>query len=313
MKKDKIIIIGSGNVGSATAFTFTLKGLGDEIGIIDVDEDRVQGDVLDLEDASVLCKQKKIFKASYEDCKDADIIIITAGVNQKEGETRIDLLNRNITILKDIINNIVLSGFDGIIIMATNPVDIMAYAAYKLSGLPKNKIIGSGTVLDTLRLRKILSDLLNVSPASVHAYMMGEHGDSEFAIWSNAYISAIPLKEWFYLKGISNQKEVLDIIEHKVRTRAYDIINLKGATYYGIALSLSKIVEAILDDKNEILTVSSLLEGEFKSHDVFTGVPAIISKDGVKEIIDLKLDDNEYADIHKSIKILKDQIEKIDI
>lgn len=313
MKKDKIIIIGSGNVGSATAFTFTLKGLGDEIGIIDIDEDRVQGDVLDLEDASVLCKQKKIFKASYEDCKDADIIIITAGVNQKEGETRIDLLNRNITILKDIINNIVLSGFDGIIIMATNPVDIMAYAAYKLSGLPKNKIIGSGTVLDTLRLRKILSDLLNVSPASVHAYMMGEHGDSEFAIWSNAYISAIPLKEWFYLKGISNQKEVLDIIEHKVRTRAYDIINLKGATYYGIALSLSKIVEAILDDKNEILTVSSLLEGEFKSHDVFTGVPAIISKDGVKEIIDLKLDDNEYADIHKSIKILKDQIEKIDI
>lgn len=313
MKKDKIIIIGSGNVGSATAFTFTLKGLGDEIGIIDIDEDRVQGDVLDLEDASVLCKQKKIFKASYEDCKDADIIIITAGVNQKEGETRIDLLNRNITILKDIINNIVLSGFDGIIIMATNPVDIMAYAAYKLSGLPKNKIIGSGTVLDTLRLRKILSDLLNVSPASVHAYMMGEHGDSEFAIWSNAYISAIPLKEWFYLKGISNQKEVLDIIEHKVRTRAYDIINLKGATYYGIALSLSKIVEAILDDKNEILTVSSLLEGEFKSHDVFTGVPAIISKDGVKEIINLKLDDNEYADIHKSIKILKDQIEKIDI
>ncbi len=313
MKKDKIIIIGSGNVGSATAFTFTLKGLGDEIGIIDIDEDRVQGDVLDLEDASVLCKQKKIFKASYEDCKDADIIIITAGVNQKEGETRIDLLNRNITILKDIINNIVLSGFDGIIIMATNPVDIMAYAAYKLSGLPKNKIIGSGTVLDTLRLRKILSDLLNVSPASVHAYMMGEHGDSEFAIWSNAYISAIPLKEWFYLKGISNQKEVLDIIEHKVRTRAYDIINLKGATYYGIALSLSKIVEAILDDKNEILTVSCLLEGEFKSHDVFTGVPAIISKDGVKEIIDLKLDDNEYADIHKSIKILKDQIEKIDI
>lgn len=313
MKKDKIIIIGSGNVGSATAFTFTLKGLGDEIGIIDINEDRVLGDVLDLEDASVLCKQKKIFKATYEDCKDADIIIITAGVNQKEGETRIDLLNRNITILKDIINNIVLSGFDGIIIMATNPVDIMAYAAYKLSGLPKNKVIGSGTVLDTLRLRKILSDLLNVSPSNVHAYMMGEHGDSEFAIWSNAYISAIPLKEWFYLKGISHQDEVLDIIEHKVRTRAYDIINLKGATYYGIALSLSKIVQAILYDKNEILTVSCLLEGEFKSHNVFTGVPAIINKDGIKEIIDLKLDDIEYRDIHKSIKILKDQIEKIDI
>lgn len=313
MKKDKIIIIGSGNVGSATAFTFTLKGLGDEIGIIDINEDRVLGDVLDLEDASVLCKQKKIFKASYEDCKDADIIIITAGVNQKEGETRIDLLNRNITILKDIINNIVLSGFDGIIIMATNPVDIMAYAAYKLSGLPKNKVIGSGTVLDTLRLRKILSDLLNVSPSNVHAYMMGEHGDSEFAIWSNAYISAIPLKEWFYLKGISHQDEVLDIIEHKVRTRAYDIINLKGATYYGIALSLSKIVQAILYDKNEILTVSCLLEGEFKSHNVFTGVPAIINKDGIKEIIDLKLDDSEYRGIHKSIKILKDQIEKIDI
>lgn len=313
MKKDKIIIIGSGNVGSATAFTFTLKGLGDEIGIIDINEDRVLGDVLDLEDASVLCKQKKIFKATYEDCKDVDIIIITAGVNQKEGETRIDLLNRNITILKDIINNIVLSGFDGIIIMATNPVDIMAYAAYKLSGLPKNKVIGSGTVLDTLRLRKILSDLLNVSPSNVHAYMMGEHGDSEFAIWSNAYISAIPLKEWFYLKGISHQDEVLDIIEHKVRTRAYDIINLKGATYYGIALSLSKIVQAILYDKNEILTVSCLLEGEFKSHNVFTGVPAIINKDGIKEIIDLKLDDSEYRDIHKSIKILKDQIEKIDI
>lgn len=313
MKKDKIIIIGSGNVGSATAFTFTLKGLGDEIGIIDINEDRVLGDVLDLEDASVLCKQKKIFKATYEDCKDADIIIITAGVNQKEGETRIDLLNRNITILKDIINNIVLSGFDGIIIMATNPVDIMAYAAYKLSGLPKNKIIGSGTVLDTLRLRKILSDLLNVSPSNVHAYMMGEHGDSEFAIWSNAYISAISLKEWFYLKGISNQDEVLDIIEHKVRTRAYDIINLKGATYYGIALSLSKIAQAILYDKNEILTVSCLLEGEFKSHNVFTGVPAIINKDGIKEIIDLKLDDSEYSGIHKSIKILKDQIEKIDI
>lgn len=305
----KIIVIGSGAVGASFSYALTLLDVGDSVGIIDINKKKALGDVLDLKDADVHTASNKIFLADYEDCKDAKVVVITAGIPQKPGETRLELLNKNLNLMKEITSNVMKSGFKGIFLIATNPVDVMSYACYKFSGLSKNQVIGSGTVLDTSRLQSELSNHLNIDPKNVHAYILGEHGDSEFAIWSNSYISAIPLKEWLQRKGI-NEEVFLPFIEESVRNKAYNIIDLKGATYYGIGMSLTKIVEAILNDSNTILTVSAYLEGEFRQEDIFIGVPAIINKDGIKEVIDLKLTSEESLKMNESAKIIKEQIRK---
>lgn len=313
MKKSKIIIIGDGRVGESLAFALTIKGLGDELGLIDINEKKALGDALDLLDAGTFAKQKNIFKASYEDTIDADIVVICAGLSQNEGETRLELLNKNVNIIRDITKKVVNAGFNGIFLMATNPVDILSYVCLKESGFPKNKVIGSGTVLDTTRLRRELSDELKIDSRNVHAYIMGEHGDSSFAVWSSAYISSVPIKEWLYLEGYNNPQFILDKNELEVINKAYEIINLKGATYYGIALGLCKIIEAIIYDENCILTVSAYLEGEFYNHDVCTGCPAVINKEGIKKIVNLKLSNEEQIKMNKSVNIIKENIRSLNI
>ena len=257
---------------------------------------------------------KKIYSAEFSDCSDAQIVVISAGLPQKEGQTRLELLNSNLNLIKEIVENVMSTGFNGIFLVATNPVDILTKAVYKYSGLPKNQVIGSGTVLDTARLRKELSQDLGVDARNIHAYIMGEHGDSEFAVFSQASIGPIKLREW--LTDMNPNFDVnfyFNKTEMKVRNTAYDIINLKGSTYYGIARSLAKITKAILDDDNSIMTVSTLLEGEYNENNICIGVPAVVNKYGVVKVIDMELDDIETKKFKESSKIIKDRLKSCNL
>ena len=254
----KVILVGDGAVGSSYAYAMALQGIAEEFGIVDVVKDRTEGDALDLADATALTYPKKIYSAESSDCKDADLVVITAGAPQKPGETRLDLVNKNLKILSSIVKPIVESGFDGIFLVAANPVDILTYATWKLSGFPKNKVIGSGTSLDTSRLRVALGDLVGIrDPRSVHAYIMGEHGDSEFAAYSAATIGGLPVLDWAEKNGVT--KEQLAKLEDDVRNKAYTIINKKGATFYGVATALARISRAILRDEDAVLPVSAYM------------------------------------------------------
>lgn len=310
----KIILIGNGCVGSSYAFAITLLGIGKELGIIDINKKKTIGDAIDLSDAVSYSSQKKIYSADYQDCSDAQIVVISAGLPQKEGQTRLELLNSNLKLIKDIVDKVMDSGFNGIFLVATNPVDILTKAVYKYSSLPKNQVIGSGTVLDTARLRKELSHDLGVDARNIHAYIMGEHGDSEFAVFSQALIGPIKLREW--LTDMNPNFDVdfyFNKTEIKVRNTAYDIINLKGSTYYGIARSLAKITKAILDDDNSIMTVSTLLEGEYEENDIYIGVPAVVNKYGVVKVIDMELDEIEKKKFKTSAKIIKDRLKSCNL
>ena len=310
----KIILIGNGCVGSSYAFAITLLGIGKELGIIDTNKKKTIGDAIDLADAVSYSSQKKIYSADYQDCSDAQIVVIAAGLPQKEGQTRLELLNSNLELIKDIVDKVMDSGFNGIFLVATNPVDILTKAVYKYSSLPKNQVIGSGTVLDTARLRKELSHDLGVDARNIHAYIMGEHGDSEFAVFSQALIGPIKLREW--LTDMNPNFDVdfyFNKTEIKVRNTAYDIINLKGSTYYGIARSLAKITKAILDDDNSIMTVSTLLEGEYEENNIYIGVPAVVNKYGVVKVIDMELDEIEKKKFKTSAKIIKDRLKSCNL
>lgn len=250
----------------------------------------------------------------YSDCKDAEIVVVTAGVAQKPGQTRLELAEVNTKIVKDITKNIMASGFNGIIIVASNPVDLMTYVVYKVSGLPKNKVIGSGTVLDTARLRYMIADYMDVSSKNVHAYIMGEHGDSSFVPWSHCYVGCKKLTDIIKDKG--RPMEDLEKIHQNVINAAYEIINRKKATYYGIGMSLNRLVRAILDNENSILTVSTYLEnGEYGQNDVYIGVPAVINQNGVRELMELELNTEEQEKLNNSCNLIKkmreDSIEKI--
>lgn len=308
MKKDKIILIGDGAVGSSYAFALTLQGVGREIGIIDLNKEKAEGDAMDLSDALAFTAPKNIYSADYEDCADAKIVAITAGVPQKPGETRLQLVDKNLKVFKSIIESVIASGFDGIFLIASNPVDILAYATLKYSGFPKNRVIGTGTVLDSSRFRKEIAELTNVDARSVHAYIMGEHGDTEFPVWSHANIGGLPINEWL------QQNEVDEVVLlnsfNKVRDAAYEIINRKGATFYGIAAAMSRITKAILNDENSIFPVSSYLDGEYGYSDVYVGAPSIINANGVEKVLEIPLVDTEKERMDISIKTLKDIIEK---
>ena len=289
MKSGKIVLVGTGFVGMSMAYSMLNRGGIDELILIDIDKEKTIGEEMDLSHGLPFAPQKMVIKAGdYKDCKDAEIVVITAGAAQKPGQTRLELAEVNTKIIKDITKNIMASGFDGIIIVATNPVDLMAYVVYKVSGLPKQRVIGSGTVLDTARLRYMIADYLKVSSKNVHAYIMGEHGDSSFVPWQHCYVGCKSLLD--IMKD--NNKDIQDLCEiHKaVVNAAYEIINRKKATYYGIGMSLNRLVRAILDDENSVLTVSTYLQnGEYGQDDVYIGVPCIINKDGIREIMKLEL------------------------
>ncbi len=299
---NKIVLIGCGNVGMSYAYALLNQNTSvNELVLIDLNKERVIGEVMDLNHCLAFAPNKIDIKAGdYSDCKDAKIVVIAAGANQNKGETRMDLIHKNSKIFKDIIKNVMASGFDGIFLVATNPLDIMTYLTWKYSGLPTNKIIGTGTSLDTARLRYMIADKLSVSPKNVHAYVIGEHGDSEFVPWSNANIGLQNIKDYL------NEKQ-LDEIYISVRDAAYEIINRKGATYYGIGMCLVRITNAILNNENSIITVSTYDE----NNNIFVGLPAIINKKGIKGKIFVNLTEEETKKLQHSIDIIKDAITKI--
>lgn len=312
MKDSKIILIGTGAVGSSFAYASTLLGVGRELGIIDINEDKVEGEVMDLTDAISFTKPKNIYKANYSDCKDAEVVVITAGAAQKEGETRLDLVDKNLSIFKDMIGKVVASGFDGIFLVASNPVDILTYATWKYSGFPASKVIGTGTTLDSSRFKKEIAGLIGIDPRSVDAFIMGEHGDTEFPVWSHTNIGGLPIYEWVKNQSELDEKALLDTFE-KSKNAAYEIIKKKGATFYGIGMALTALVRAIIDDENSVYSTSSYLKGEYGLDDIYLGVPTIIGKDGAKWVIEVPLTDIEKENMDKSAQTLKDIIDKSQI
>ena len=306
MKKGKVVLVGTGFVGMSMAYTMLNRGGVSELVLIDIDKNKAEGEQMDLNHGMPFAPQKMTIKAGeYDECKDAQVVVITAGIAQKPGQTRLELAEINAKIMKDITKSIMASGFNGVIVVASNPVDLMTYVVSKVSGLPKNQVIGSGTVLDSARLRYILSDYLNVSSKNIHAYIMGEHGDSSFVPWNHAYVGCKKIKD--VLKDSNKSITKLDEIHKSVVNAAYEIIEKKRATYYGIGMSLSKIVKAILDNDNSIITVSTYLEnGKYGQDDVYIGVPAIVNKNGVRELLELELTDEEQEKLDNSCKIIKE-------
>lgn len=298
----KVILVGDGAVGSAYAFSLVNQGIGNELGIIDVDKARTEGDALDLKHALPFLSPMKVYSADYSDCGDADIICITAGTAQKPGETRLQLVSRNLRILKSILNEIMKTDFDGIFLLAANPVDILSYATMKWTGFPPERVIGSGTSLDTARLRQTLAELVHVEAGSVHGYVLGEHGDSEFIAWSNIRIGNLPIEEW---TGALNEDQKEKILS-EVRDAAYYIIERKGATYYGVASALARITRAILNNENAVLPLSVYMDGEhYGLNDVYIGTPAVVGAHGIKKIAEVPLNDEEQAAMENSAAVLR--------
>ena len=310
MKKDihKVSIIGAGFVGSTTAYTLMLSGLVSEIVIIDINEEKAKGEVMDLNHGLPFTKPVKIYYGQYEDIKHSDIVIISAGANQKEGETRIDLVQKNTEIFKNIVSRIVkyTTPEETILLVVTNPVDILTYVTAKISGWPAERVIGSGTVLDTARFRYLIGEHVGVDTRNVHGYILGEHGDTELAAWSLTTIAGMPMDQ--YCKTCRSCKEGhsrLEIFE-QVKNAAYDIIKAKGATYYAVALAVKRIVEAIMRDEHSILTVSSLLDGQYDISDVCISVPSVVDRNGINRILEVPLSNEEKQLLHKSADTLKD-------
>ncbi|AGN99403.1 L-lactate dehydrogenase [Limosilactobacillus reuteri] len=300
----KVVLVGDGAVGSSYAFAMAQQGIAEEFAIVDIIKERTEGDAMDLEDATAFTAPKNIYSADYDTCKDADLVVITAGAPQKPGETRLQLVDKNLKIIKSVVEPIVKSGFDGIFLVAANPVDILTYAVQKLSGFPKNKVIGSGTSLDSARLRVALGKKLHVDPRDVIANIMGEHGDSEFAAYSSATVGGKPLLDIAKDEGIS-EDELLKI-EDDVRNKAYEIINRKGATFYGVATALMRISKAILRDENSVLPIGAPMNGEYGLNDLYIGTPAVVNASGVAKVIEVPLNDREKKAMADSAKQLEE-------
>lgn len=282
MFRGKIVIIGSGFVGSTTAYTIMCGGLFSNIVIVDINTDKAEGDAMDMSHGVSFVRPVSVKSGGYEECADADIVIITAGANQKIGETRLDLLKKNTVILKSIVSEIMKYAPDDVILLTvSNPVDILTYVTWKLSGLPKNQVLGSGTVLDTSRLKYMLSKHTGVAARNCHTFIIGEHGDSEVAAWSISNISGIPLGDYERQTGLCSEAAREEMYT-RVKNAAYEIIEKKGATYYAIALAVDRITECIAGEENAILTVSSILEGEYGINGTALSVPAKISGSGVE-------------------------------
>lgn len=315
MKKEnlkKVALIGTGFVGMSFAYALLNSGECDQLVLIDINKEKAKGEAMDLNHGLPFAKRNMlIYAGDYCDCCDADIVVIAAGVAQKEGEDRISLLKRNYEVFKSIIDPVIQSGFNGIFLVATNPVDIMTKITYEISGFDSDRVIGSGTTLDTARLRYLLGDYFSIDPRNVHAYVIGEHGDSEIVPWSQAYITT---KKIYDIIDSSNGKFSFDDIYtlgKNVTEAAQEIIKAKNATYYGIGMALVRIVRAIFGDENSALTVSVLLKGQYGVNDVYAGLPAIIGRNGIKEIIVLDLKENERTSFINSCNFLKTTAKEI--
>ena len=307
----KAAIIGCGFVGSSSAFALMQSGLFSEIVLIDSDMERAEGEALDISHGMPLAKPVRIYAGNYDDASDAAIIIVTAGANQKPDETRLDLVKKNVAIFRSVIPEIPKRNYQGIILVVANPVDILTYAAVKFSGISPKRVIGSGTVLDTARLKYLLSEHLNVDSRSIHAYIIGEHGDSEFAAWSSANVSGVPLFDFCKMRGHTHYEEASREIEDNVRNSAYEIIKRKHATYYGIAMSVKRICEAIIRNEKSVLPVSSLIENVYGINNVALSLPAIVGKDGVENIMPIRLNEEEHKRLRNSAEVLRGVINDV--
>ena len=312
MTKKKVAIVGSGLVGATTGFSLVTQGICDEVMMIDINQERAVGEMLDLKDSiEYLGRNVKVRTGGYADCGDMDIIVITAGAPPKPGQTRLDSLEISAKICKSIVDPIMASGFDGIFLVVSNPVDIIAHYVYKLSGLPKNQVIGTGTAIDSARLKNFIADLVHVDPRSVHAYSMGEHGDSQMVPWSTVTIAGKP----FYDVIADNRELVGDVnleeLVSKTAKEGWEIFNRKGTTYYGIATACAGIIKAILNDENRIIPVSTLLEGEYGENDVYAGVPVVLNRSGASDVLEIHMSPGELARFKESAALIRRYTEKI--
>ncbi|EKQ56715.1 MULTISPECIES: L-lactate dehydrogenase [unclassified Clostridium] len=312
LKKNKVAIVGTGLVGSSTAFSLLTQGVCDEILMIDINEEKALGEVMDLNHCiEYLNRNTKVVKGNYNQCGDVDIVVITAGAPPKSGQTRIDTLELSAKIAESIVNPIMKSGFKGHFIVISNPVDMIAYHVYKISGLPKSHVIGTGTSVDSARLKNFIGELLNVDPRSVQGYSMGEHGDSQMVPWSHVTVGG----KSFYEILKDNKDRVgevdLDRLVLETAKAGWEVYNRKGTTYYGIATATVGIIKAIINDENKIMPVSTLLEGEYGENDVFGGVPAVLNADGVKEVVEIHMTEDELAKFKKSLELIREYSRKI--
>jgi len=313
INRSKVVIIGAGLVGSSTAFSLITQGVCDEVMIIDINKDKARGEVTDLcHCVEYLNRNVKVTEGDYKDCGDADIVVITAGAPPKANQTRLDTLEQSAKIVKAIVEPVMDSGFGGHFIVVSNPVDIIAYYVYKLSGLPKNQVIGSGTAMDSARLKYFIGEMLHVDPRSVQGYTMGEHGDSQMCPWSHVTVGGKRITD--ILKDNDEYKDVnLDEIVKRVTRVGFEILEVKGTTCYGIATTVAGITKAIFNDENKIIPVSTLLEGEFGEYDVFCGVPVILNRGGVKDVVEVHMTEEELMKFKKSVAVIREYSNKMDI
>ncbi len=304
----KIAVIGAGRVGSTFAYTLIVRGLVSEIALVDLDMRRAEGEAMDLAHSAPLTSPVRVCAGSYEECADADIVMIAAGVAQREGESRLDLLKRNADVFDDVVARVVKNNPNAILLIATNPVDIMSFVAWKLSGLPSERVIGSGTVLDTARFRHLLSQHVGVDPRNIHAYVIGEHGDSEVPVWSRATVAGIPLEEYCRRNGCRIATERRGEIERDTRNAAYQIIERKGATYYAVATALLRISESILLDQRSILPVSTLVPEKYDLGQIYLSLPTVLGRHGIGRILEMPLDESETEAIRRSADILDETL-----
>jgi L-lactate dehydrogenase len=307
----KIVIVGAGFVGSSTAFALMTKGVAKEICLIDTDENKAEGEAMDLMHGVPFVQPVRVYSGDYTQCEDASLIVITAGANQKPGETRMDLVNKNVTILKSIVSEILKYNTTAILLVVTNPVDILTYVTYKISGFPRERVLGSGTVLDTARFRALIAENTGVDARNIHGYVLGEHGDTEVAAISTTNIAGLPLEQYCAQFEDACAGTQIHEITANVKNAAYQIINRKGATHYAVALGVARIAEAISRDENSILTISSFLEGENGFHDLCFSLPTIVGSTGRKRILDIRLSPNEYEALTQSAVALKKVIKEI--
>ena len=307
----KAVIVGCGFVGSASAFALMQSGLFTEMVLIDANRTKAEGEALDISHGLPFAKPMKIYAGDYDDVANAGLIIVTAGAGQKPGETRLDLVKKNVAIFKSIIPEIAKINRDAILLIVANPVDILTYAAAKLSGYPEGRVIGTGTVLDTARLKYLLGEHLSVDPRAVHAFIIGEHGDSEIVAWSCANVSGLPLHDFCEMRGHFQHDESMQRIADGVKNSAYEIIEKKSATYYGIAMSVKRVCEAIVRDEKSILPVSAMRHGEYGIDDVALSLPAVVGKDGIETSVPLNLSYKETEDLKRSAETLREVIKTI--
>ncbi|MCI2046847.1 MAG: L-lactate dehydrogenase [Faecalibacterium sp.] len=304
----KIAIVGCGFVGATCAYTLMQHGLFSEMVLIDIDQARAEGEAMDISHGLLFASPMNIYAGTYADTADAGMVIVTAGANQKPGETRLDLVKKNTAIFRSMLPQLMGHGFHGVLLIVANPVDILTHVAQQLSGLPEQQVFGSGTVLDTARMRYLLGERLSVDTRSVHAFIIGEHGDSEIPVWSSANVSGVPLHDFCEMRGFYEHEKAMREIGESVKNSAYEIIARKKATYYGIGMAVERICEAVVRDEKSILPVSTALHGELGIAGVTFSVPAIVGADGIERIVPIALDETEQTKLRESAAVLQDTL-----